>query len=318
MTVALTDGIDWQTLLPHLAGLTDAECRDLAPRLAHLPDETREVPGAWIDQALDGAPPAAMQLARSLHLTDHRYDDTEDDGAFERLLRHPSLAGLTRLTLGMTARRLTAAWLAELSGLKVLRIETTEAFTSALTDEQLTTIAAAPALGRVTLLSLERVHVRGPGVAALARSSTLTALTELELYAPAAASLCNALAVHPAPALRGVQRLALCADHFTNAAAAALARAVDLLTGLRALEFRIDESGGFDWSEPFSSSDGGRNTRRLAGALARLLPALHDCERVTIDYTPASQIVHLARADFERLADPRALRAAFPPRMANA
>jgi hypothetical protein len=218
----------------------------------------------------------------------------------------------------MDARGLTPSWLASLANLQVLQIVTMEPFTSALRDEQLATIAAAPALARLTSLSLERIALKGPGVAALARSSTLTALTELELYGPSSANVCKALATGPAPALRGVQRLALCADRFTNASASALARADDLLAGLRVLEFRIDESGGFDWGEPFSSSDGGRNVRRFASALARLLPALHDCERVTVTYAPANQVVHLLRADFERLHNPRTLRAALPPRMANA
>ena len=268
-----------------------------------------------------GAPPPALQLCRSLHIAHHHLeadddgDDDDGENVLDRLLRHPALAGLTRLTLGMAARGLTAATLAGLDSLQELRIETSEAFTSALRDEQLAAIATTPSLGRLTLLSLERVDLRGPGVAALARSSTLTALTTLELYAPARSALCKALA-GPAPALRGVRRLALCADRFTNASAAALARADDLLAGLTELEFRVDESSGFDWAESFSDSDGARNARRFAGALARLLPALRDCEQVTITYSPRSQTRQLARADFAALArDPRALRAAFPPRM---
>lgn len=308
---------DWSTLLPHLEGLTDEACRSLAPRLARFPDASRVAPKTWIDKANRGASPPALQLCRSLHLAHHRFEEDDEDGedVLDRLLRRPALAGLTRLTLGMNARGLTVDTLAGLAALRELWIETTEAFTSALRDEQLAAIAMTPSLGHLTLLSLERVDLRGPGVAALARSSTLTALTTLELYAPARSALCKALA-GPAPALRGVRRLALCADRFTNASAAALAGADDLLAGLTELEFRVDESSGFDWAETFSGDDGARNARRFAGALARLLPALHDCEQVTITYSPRSQVRPLARADFAALArDPRALRAAFPPRM---
>lgn len=312
------DASDWVTLLPRLEGLTDEACRALAPRLERFPDASRVAPPAWIDRAVRGAPPPTLQLCRSLHLAHHRIEEDEDgENKLDRLLRHPALAGLTRLTLGMDARRLTVATLAGLGSLRELWIETTEAFTSALRDEQLMAIAATPTLARLTLLSLDRVDLRGPGVAALARSSTFTALATLELYAPARPALCKALA-GPAPALRAVRRLALCADRFTNASAAALARADDLLAGLTELEFRVDESSGFDWAESFSGRDGARNARRFAGALARLLPALRDCERVTITYSPTSQARQLARADFEALArDPRALRAALPPRMAG-
>lgn len=317
---ALVALADWNALIPRLAGMSDDECRELAPRLAHIAYDVREVPIAWVEQALAGSPPAALQLCRGLRLTARRFDEADDDedrdgSSLERLLRSPWLAGLTELTLGMDARGLTSSWLAGLHELRTLGVETTEPFTSALRDEQLTAIAAVP-LGKLTLLSLDRVHVRGPGVAAVARSSTLSALTELELYAPATAALCAALG--PAPALRGVRRLALCADRFTSASASALARASDLLTGLRALEFRVDESGGFDWGEPFTGHQGARNTRRFATALARLLPALRDCEGVKVMYTPANQVVELVRADFDRLADPRVLRAALPARMAAA
>lgn len=320
LAALLGDAPDWSALIPHLAELTDGECRAIAPRLAHLPDEAREVPLAWIERALAGAPPAALQLCRSLDLADRRYHDTgagDEEGGLARLLRAPSLATLTRLTLGLDARALTSSWLARLTDLRALRIATREPFTSALRDEQLVTIAAVPALGRLTLLSLDMVDLRGPGVVALARSSTLTALAELELYAPASATLCKALAVNPAPALRGIRRLALCADRFTDASAGALARASDLLVGLRALEFRVDESCGFDWAEPFSGRDGARNSRRFAGALARLLPALHDCEQVTIEHRAEGEVVRLPRAEFERLADPRALRSALPSRLAG-
>lgn len=303
---------EWYELLPRLAELGDRACRELAPHIVHIPDALREVPPAWLELALAGAPPPALQLCRSLNLAERRHDDGEPG----RLLRLPGLAGLTRLTIGMDARELEAAWLIGLHALQTLRIETRDPFTSALRDEQLATIAAAPALRRLSLLSLDMVDLRGPGVAALARSSTLPSLAELDLHAPATAAVCKALALESAPALRGVWRLALCADHFTSASAAALARAGDLLAGLRILEFRVDESGGFDWAEPFSGREGAANSRRFAGALARLLPALRDCDRVTIDHRPARQVVHIARADFERLSQARALRAAFPPRMA--
>lgn len=313
LAAILEQAHDWKTAVPHLAALPDAACRELAPALERWPDADRLAPAGWIDQALAGDPPPALQLCRSLSLADRR----RDADAIDRLLRHPHLAGITQLTLGMDARELTPQWFASLTALQELRIETTEPFTSALRDDQLATLAASP-LQHLTLLSLDNVHLRGPGVAALARSSTLTALTTLELYAPATAALCKALATRPAPALRGVRHLALCADHFTVAAAAALARAEDLLADLDTLEFRIAESNGFDWAEPFSHGDGERNARRFAAALARLLPALHDCSRVTIAYPPGRAVVHLDRADIEGLArKPRELRESFPRALAG-
>lgn len=309
------DSAAWAALLARLDGLDDEACRSLAPRLAGWSDAVREVPAAWIARAIAGAPPAGLQLCRSLSLA-HRGLDAEDAEEIDDLLRHPWLAGLTRLTLGMDARSLTAARLAGLAALQELRVETTEAFTSALRDEQLAEIAGCPALGCLRLLALEQVQLRGAGVAALARSPTLTGLTTLELYAPATVGLCKALV--SAPALRGVQRLGLCADGFTVAAAGALARADELLVGLTELEFRVDESGGFDWAEPFTGAAGARNVRRFVEALARLLPALRDCEVVTIVHRPAGQVGQLCRADFARLAgDRRALRARLPPRLAG-
>lgn len=313
LAITVDEASAWDSLVPSLADLPDDACRAIASRLDRWPDADRTVPAAWIDRAVDGDPPPALSLCRSLELA--RTPHEENIGA---LLGLPGLAGITRLSLGCAARELTAEWFTGLTALQELRIATDEAFTSAVRDDQLAILAGA-SLPALTLLSLDMVHLRGPGVAALARAAGLPALTTLELYAPASAAVCTALASRPAPALRRVRRLALCADKFTVAAAANLSRADDLLAGLEELELRIDESGGFDWAEPFTGTSGARNISRFTAALDYLLPALRSCSRVTIDHRPAGQVVHLGRADIDRLAgDRRALRAAFPPRLAGA
>jgi hypothetical protein len=114
-----------------------------------------------------------------------------------------------------------------------------------------------------------------------------------------------------------LRRLALCADGFTPAAVSALAHA-EFVCRLQALELRVSESGGFDWTRPFSGSEGARNARQLALALTWLLPGLLACEYVSIEYCPDGQVVKFGREEFAALADPRKLRERFPRAMRGA
>lgn len=303
----------WWELEPRLVELDAAQCREIEPALARWPDESRAAPSEWMAPIFAGKdPPPALSLCRSVSLIDNSHLEDEE---LARLLTHPALAGITRLKLGMCARRLRAPLLHGLTALRELTIVTVDPYSSALGDDELAELAAAP-LHRVERLSLDMVELRGPGVAALAQSTTLSALRELELYTPATAAVCEGLA--SGAGLRAVQRLALCADGFTPAAASALAAAEPLLAGLRALEIRVTESSGFDWAEPFSAiaSEGSRHAKRLATALARLLPALRDCESVSIEYIPDKEVSRIGREDFAALAAaPKRLREAFPSAM---
>lgn len=309
---AIARASGWWQAVPLLSPLNEAQCREIAPALERWPDASREAPMSWMRPALAGeAPPPALSLCRCVSLVEARVD--EEEGLARLLARVPEIA---RLELGMCARGLRAATLANLGALRELRIVTVDPFTTAVTDEEVAELAAAP-LARLEKLSLDMVRLRGPGVAALARSTTITALRELELYAPAPAAVCKAL---DGPALRGIQRLALCADGFTEAAASALARA-ELAQSVRALALRVTESSGFDWAEPFSgvAPEGARNARRLASALARLIPELRQCEYMSVEYCPDRHVSTIGREAFAALAaDPRRLREAFPAAMRRA
>jgi hypothetical protein len=292
----------FRQVAPLLAALSAAQCREIAPALERWSDASREAPQAWLDAA---EPPAALSLCRAVSLVERRVEGE----VLARLLAHPALAGITRLALGMSARGLKRETLGRLAALRELTIVTHDPYTSAVDDDDVAEIAGAPlALER---LAFDMVRLRGPGVAALARSQRMENLRELELFTPATAAVCAGLA---GPGLRGLRRLALCADGFTEASARALARA-EFVAGLRVFELRVAESGGFDWSRTFSASapEGARNARQLALALARLLPGLRACEHVSVEYCPERQVVKIGKEEFARLAgDPRALREALP------
>lgn len=296
----------WWQVAPRLAELSVEECEEIAPRLAKWPDEVREAPQAW----LTGEPPAALSLCRTLSLVETRVESE----ALARLFGRAELAGITRLELGMIARGFNKEWLRGLGELRELRIVTYDPYTTAVTDDEVAELAGC-SLPRLERLSLDMVRLRGPGVAALAKSDNFPMLRELELYTPATAQVCKALA-WPGP-LRGLKRLALCADGFTTGAAAALCGA-EFVCKLEALELRVSESDGFDWTRRFSGSDGGRNARELARALTWLLPGMLNCEYVSVEYCPDGQVVKIGREEFAALADPKKLRARFPAAMRGA
>lgn len=168
-------------------------------RLRAWPDALRVCPRRWVDRAIDGAPPAPLELVRALDLNNRGMRDED----LAPIVSLAALAPVKHLDLGSN-------WLEERAAAALARAaHLTNARTLILNQNQLgdagcAHLGRAAALRGLRALHLARNDLSADGLAPLLRSPTCAQLETLELSSNWLADLGEALSGADLPHLTGL------------------------------------------------------------------------------------------------------------------